>query len=433
MYLRHPLVDRSAWTGLEERARAAGLDRKRGNTTWDYLNYLAGLGWLTPFKDYLASRTIEANPARAWRRLEDVDPRGLPESVNQRRKLVEESVSKGGEARAFSDVGGLQPFTSKDRFRSEVPPAGLFGAMGLDRERQRDPFARVVNSLRGRRAFADIVTWNVEHLHAARNRDKIPAVAELIRSFRCDFWAIQEADEESLGELVEDINSGGRIRYDFLSVPGRGQQNGCLFRTDTTSVRELDADPDRFSGRLRVEKRNGETVSKAVFHRKPLLVEARVSHGSERIYDFRTAVVHLKSTDSSLGDTGSSLRKAAARALAEWIHEDQEETGERDYLILGDMNAETARQGLSPFRDGLSLLSVGMQERYGEETALTRVASRRMLDHIVVTDDAAVLIPDQDENEQIIIRSDRVLQNFTSELSDHVPVAVRMVINVDDD
>jgi len=108
---------------------------------------------------------------------------------------------------------------------------------------------------------------------------------------------------------------------------------------------------------------------------------------------------------------------------------------ERDYLILGDMNAETANQGLGPFTGdaGLSLLSVGMQDKYGKAEALTRVASKRLLDHIVVTSAAFWDMPEVDKEEQIIIRADTKIDDFTTELSDHVPVAVRFVLGEDTD
>ena len=57
----------------------------------------------------------------------------------------------------------------------------------------------------------------------------------------------------------------------------------------------------------------------------------------------------------------------------------------------------------------------------------------RWLDHIVITDDAAEYMPPQDLGEQIIIRSDRNLHNFMEGYSDHVPVAVRLVLGVDRD
>lgn len=129
------------------------------------------------------------------------------------------------------------------------------------------------------------------------------------------------------------------------------------------------------------------------------------------------------------------MRLAAARELARWIEFDSESGAERDYLVLGDMNAETAKQGLESFAAGqnLKLLSVGMQDKYGTAEALTRVASKRMLDHIVITGEAFTSMPPEDKEEQIIVRSDREISDWTKSLSDHVPVAVRFIISDDQD
>lgn len=65
--------------------------------------------------------------------------------------------------------------------------------------------------------------------------------------------------------------------------------------------------------------------------------------------------------------------------------------------------------------------------------SLTRVASGRLLDHIVVTGEAEALMPERDRREMLIIRHDKQVSDFTKSLSDHVPVAVRFVIGEDRD
>jgi endonuclease/exonuclease/phosphatase family metal-dependent hydrolase len=496
LYLGHPLVSRDGWSRLEEEAAGAGL--AQDNTTESFINYVAGHGWLTPFATPGTNREKGANPEKAAERFRRVNPEGLPAGVATRREKVlrtcgggrEDSGSalrenflqrlsarrpaaperrgrdvipaaepgtvqpgeaaaetKGAEERASSVVGnvavtshGTVVTRPEELARGEVPPAGLFGLLGLDRpgeepDRPLDPFARVVPTLRGTSAFADVISWNIEHLHAPKNFHKIPKIANLIRGFRCDFWGLQEVDETSLAKLVEGINSMGNVRYDFVAVEGKGQQSGAIFRTDTTSVRVLKAPKGLFNEELRVKLRSGEEVPRSVFHRQPLLCEVRVRQQGGGTFDFRCAVAHLKSTDSELKDTGNELRARGAAALARWIEMDMEEVGELDYLIMGDMNAETAQQGLGAFAKGndLKLLSVGMRDKFGEVEALTRVASRRLLDHIVVTGSASALMPKEDEDEQIIIRSDQKLGDWTTAFSDHVPVAVRFVIGEDSD
>jgi endonuclease/exonuclease/phosphatase family metal-dependent hydrolase len=492
LFLRHPLAEREAWQTLEELAREHGLDRRADNTTWAYLNYVAALGWLTPFAEYRTRAERQPNMAKAAARMHAVDPRGLPASVARRQEAVlrpgagtsaadrdtsvrakrqaggrsgTTAAGTGGSASAADapmhaaggeDTGGaphdggaraaapewatryaplyLRP---EDRARAGVPPSGLFGYLGIgaptpDDGASADPFARIVPSLRGTTAFADVVSWNIEHLHAQGNWKKIPHIADLIRSFRCDVWGLQEVDGGSLAELVNTINSVGKTRYGFEVVPGSGQQSGLLYRTDTTRVDVLEVPDWMMSATVTVEVKHEGKKKRRVFLRAPLLADVRVSQ-SGGVFDFRCAVVHLKSTDTQLVDTGNAMRAAAARLLARWIEEDRAAAGERDYLIMGDMNAETPEQGLKAFAGaGLSLLSVGMRDRYGQQ-ALTRVASGRFLDHIVITSDSTAYLPEEDEDEQIVIRSDTTLADFTEEYSDHVPVAVRFVLGNDAD
>ena len=454
LYLRHPLVNPEAWSEFEE--KVAQYKLPEDNTTASYLNYVAGLGWMQPF-DTGVGRAYHADKAGAERRFRLVKREGLPRSTGNR---VEESLKNLVPARRTRAVvlhakrgqrspwvaldddrphaestadDNLHLMTPDDRSRSEIPPSGLFGSLGLADAPAAalDPWARVVPSLRGTSTFADVVSWNIEHLHG--KHQKVPRVAELIRDMRCDFWGLQEVDAESLKLLIEAINSTGSIRYGYLAVEGSGQQSGCLYRTDTTRVRRLDVPKKIFGKSLNVTMADGTTARKKVFLRDPLLCEVSVRQASGRSFDFRCAIVHLKTTDTKVKDKGNRWRAASARDLAAWIADDQSTGNERDYLIMGDMNAETANQGLGPLSKDHRLLSVGMREKYGKDQALTRVASKRLLDHIVITSDAVAHTAKQDIKEQLIIRTDAKIADWTTGLSDHVPVAVRFVLGEDQD
>lgn len=459
LYLRHPLVAPDAWSRIAD----GPLPKGNGNTTAAYFDYVAGLGWASTFAPTHKHREYEARPDKAALRFAQVDPDGLPSSVEQRIKAFSSSgnnpVPRPSPRRGGRAHGNRSPLPARlntqsinvartiaarpaERQRVEISPSGLFGAIGLDRSgpsqlETLSPFVRILPQLRGSTRFADIVTWNIEHLHNPQNWQRMPQLAKLIRDFRCDFWGLQEVDEESLKELVTVVNSAGRTRYAYVAEAGRGQQCGAIYRPDTTRVARINPSPKvakAFEAKLKVALANGKTAERAVFYRKPLLLDVRVAQSGLNVFDFRCAVVHLKSTDSELKDTGSSLRSAAATALTQWIADDRDSGIETDYLILGDLNAETAEQGLAAFSDknDLRLLSVGMEDTYGPE-ALTRVASGRLLDHIVITSDSVPYMPVDDLKEQIIIRADTKLADWTTEYSDHVPVAVRFVLGEDQD
>lgn len=230
---------------------------------------------------------------------------------------------------------------------------------------------------------------------------------------------------------------------------GSGQQSACVFRTDTTLVKVLKPDPGMFDGRLEVVKK-GKKVKSPVFAREPLLCSVRVKQSQGKVFDFRCAVVHTKSTDPNLKDKGTSLRQEASRVLGKWVSDGLKTGSERDFLVMGNMNAEQANQGLEAFakRKNMKLLSVGMKEKHGtkgDSGAITRFVSGRFLDHIAITSDSVALMPPSDEKEQIIVRSDISVEGFTTplngsvgafqqfEFSDHLPVAVRFVLGADHD
>jgi len=431
LYLQQPLVAHDEWNALEERLIRTKLSPD--NTTKSYFNYVAARGWMSEFAPP-GEPTKYVDQEKARQRLDNVSADALPASVAARKQAMQQP-------KVEISTGARKTIATRDQeaLRAEVPASGLFGSIGLGEKALKagasiDPFARIVPKLRGLRAFADIVSWNIEHLHQQSNFHKIPNIAELIRSFRCDFWGLQEVDDTSLDMLTDAINGTGGVRYRYIVVPKKGQQSAALYRTDTTTVDPLPVPTGFFNETLSVELRNGSKVKKKVFHREPLLCDVRVRQDAA-VFDFRCAVVHLKSTDNSLKDSGSGLRAAAAKALAKWIRSDKEDGNELDYLILGDMNAETANQGLAPFAKsaGMRLLSVGMQDKYGKAEALTRVASQRLLDHIVVTKDAFEAMPAADIDEQTIVRADKEIGDWTRDMSDHVPVAVRFVLGQDKD
>ena len=438
LYLRHPLAAPDSWGALEEDIGRADLWDKRTNSTSSIFNYVAGLGWLTPFASIEDNVEKPRNFEKAKERLQRVTGRQLPTSIVNRSRIFVDAEDEN--ELPFSQAPfrfGVLPNRSTEAWRSAIPASGFFGSVGLNNEDQverYDPNKRIVNSLRGKRKFADIVTWNIQNLHQRSRREDLPEIAEFIRTMRCDFWALQEISEDALERLVDIINSAGSTKYAFFAVRGRGQQNGCLYRTDTTSVREIPLPHGYFDDRIEVRLSNGRTIEKDVFYRKPFLAKVRVRQSSRKSYDFRCVNVHLKSTDWDIEDEGNSMRVAASGAVARWIRDDKRQTNELDYITLGDMNAETAMQGLNGFLDDddLSLLSVGMQGHYGND-ALTRVASGRLLDHIVVSRESVELMPEEDIEEQIIIRSDLPIANFTRDLSDHVPVAVRFILGEDRD
>jgi endonuclease/exonuclease/phosphatase family metal-dependent hydrolase len=341
----------------------------------------------------------------------------------------------------------------EDMFRESIPPNGLFGEVGLDQPDAAPPAPLspfiVVQTLKGTPSFADVVSWNIQHFHGKAKQGRVEKIAEYMDAFRCDFWALQETDGEAVEELVRALNARGQLQYDSFAVEGAGQQSACIFRTDTTRVSVIKPPKSLFDGKVPVVKK-GKKQTAPVFPRQPLLCDVRVAQGRGKAFDFRCAVVHTKSTDPDLKDKGVGVRQAASKALEKWVADGLAEGAERDFLVMGDMNAEEAAEGLEAFAKSknMKLLSVGMKKKHGtsgDKGAITRFVSGRLLDHVAITSDTLAFMPKSDEKEQIIIRSDVSIEGFTKpvagssgpfqqfQFSDHVPVAVRFIIRKDAD
>jgi endonuclease/exonuclease/phosphatase family metal-dependent hydrolase len=448
IYLRHPLASYDAWQNISEAAAKYGLAKRKDNTTASYLDFVAALGWSTPFQ-YVDRHPAEPNWKKMASHAAKIEDAGLPKSILTRAQTMKEEPTA-------APVGGrVLAGRLEDIFRESVPPSGLFGDIGLDPSHAAaaaiGPLSPliVVPSLTGRPAFADVVSWNIQHLHGAARKGRVQKIAEYMDAFRCDFWGLQETDAEAVEELVAALNVRGNLEYAFFAIEGSGQQSACVFRTDTTRVRVLKKPKDLFDGTVSVIKKGKKTNSR-VFPREPLLCDVRVTQGTGKAFDFRCAVVHTKSTDPDLKDKGDSMRHAASKALEGWVASGLADGGERDFLVIGDMNAEEATQGLEAFAKSkkMKLLSVGMDKKHGktgDNGAITRFKSGRLLDHIAITSDTVAFMPKSDEEEQIIIRSDISIDGFTKPVkgskgpfqqfgfSDHVPVAVRFVIGKDAD
>lgn len=435
LYLRHPLVAQDAWGEMEEELRRADL--RPENTTESYFNYVAGLGWMKPFAPP-DKRGRGENIEKAVKRLSKVEPHGLPPSVANRQKTLLEGygrslASRQGAAASRGRIAVLRP---EEKMRAEVSPSGLFGSIGLSEASAGDapsPFARIPPGSPELHGFADIVFWNLRCPHDPANFERIPKLAELIRNFRCDFWGLQEIDKTSLARLNETLNSSGQTRYDYVSTENSNGQSGAVFRTDTTTVNVLPIPDKFFNEKIQARMKDGSRQPISLFAREPLLCDVSIRQNNGKVFDFRCAVVQLQKTDATFNHTGYSLRMAAATELTRWIQADREDGAERDYLIMGDLNAETAHLGLRNFArsHNLRLISVGMRAGHDHDDALTRLASGRQLRHIVVTGDAYTRMPSVDEPAHNIIRYDAQVADFTSSLSEHVPVAVRFVKGAD--
>ena len=253
LYLRHPLADHDAWQQVMESAARHRMSTKRGNTTDAYLNFVAATGWSRPFQ-YVDRGDAPADWKKMKSHLREIDPAGLPESIQQRLESMDAEARPLAPAQVV--VGRTQ-----DRLRDSVPPGGLFGELGLDRPNASPPGPLspfiVVRTLVDNPAFADVVSWNIQHLHGTKSKGRIEKIAEYMDTFRCDFWGLQETDGRAIGELVEASTRAASCATRSWQSPAAGSRARVSFAptprafASSTRLRGCSTEPSQSSRRAR--------------------------------------------------------------------------------------------------------------------------------------------------------------------------------------
>ncbi|MEM7433194.1 MAG: ExeM/NucH family extracellular endonuclease [Pseudomonadota bacterium] len=231
--------------------------------------------------------------------------------------------------------------------------------------------------------------------NAERDR-QIGKLATAIRQSGADIVGLMEIENDggdSLRVLVAELNSGG-ANYEYVNtgtVGGDVITTGFVFdRTTVLPVGDaavLDADVDhRFN-----DRRNRPALAQSFEQR---------SNGAR----INIVVNHFKSKGSSCDADGdpnrndgqancNSVRTLAAEALADWVATDPTESGDNDYLIIGDLNAYLLEDPLAALKDG-GLTSL-LESRLGTDAwSFVFDGQSGALDHALSTTSLTLQIAD---------------------------------------
>jgi endonuclease/exonuclease/phosphatase (EEP) superfamily protein YafD len=249
-----------------------------------------------------------------------------------------------------------------------------------------------------------IATWNLREFPYTTTTTA--AVAGLVPQLGVDLVALQElTDLDAFDDLVAALPGwAGTVAED----PGAFLRVGLLHRTDRVVLRDVDT--------LFREDGYG-------FPRPPLKAHVTVSSTSgPGQFDFVVVVLHLKAQ----GDEQSrQRRRAAAGTLSRWVEARRAEGPEQDFVLLGDFN-----DGLTGSRDRNPFLAfLDHLDRFEPVTLplerggwASYVPFERMIDHVVISDDARVELGDGGAE---VIELDRRVPGYLETISDHRPVRVR--------
>ena len=313
---------------------------------------------------------------------------------------------RGEVSRELSEIVG--------RVADSSPHRGFFDLDGIvDPEATREV---EVPEFRGHADFADVMFWNIEHFNEEVGRDRVERVACVLNRFSMDVMGLMEVQRGALERLVETLRGRG-CEMDFRVLDVRGRQDlAVLFDTETTKVTLRTDLNERHRDALAVRTRSGQTA----FPREPLFAECTVDDNDLSIR-FIMIVLHLK----AFGDAESRARRRLAATSLREIVEDIRSNLKLPIVMGGDFNETLNTDVLSALQDAPDLFALTADDARSGAVSYVGDSHRSLIDHIVTSRDVRVAPISGDD--AAIVRLDRTLSDFTETISDHVPLAIRLV------
>ena len=294
------------------------------------------------------------------------------------------------------------------------PYLGFFDVVGVGRY---DKYEVEVPDFTGNPDFADIGFWNIEHFNDTVTNTRVQDVADVFSRLSMDVMGLVEVQQGALDRLVTEMQSrGDAVDYQYLNVSGR-QDLAVLYDVDTSTVELVEDIPNRHAELLNARSPSGKTV----FPRHPLFAKCSVTEGNSTPVEFIMIVVHLK----AFGDAQSrARRRLAAQALATII-QDIHETEQIPVVLGGDFNERLDTDVLSALTGSPDLFSMTADDASNNAISYVGQRHRSLIDHIIVSRD--VQAGDIAGDDAAIVRLDRSVSDFASDVSDHVPIVFRMI------
>lgn len=293
------------------------------------------------------------------------------------------------------------------------PLLGFFGSEGLglsDYEVQ-------VNGFTGTPDFADVGCWNIEHFNNNVSNQRVSDVADVVYKLSLDALGLSEVQEGAMKKLVESLNTRGS-RYDFVFRDTNGSQDlAVLYDTDTTNVIRRKDIADRNLSALRVRTKDNKTA----FPRFPLFAECDVHYQGSSV-KFIMIVVHLK----AFGDAQSRARRRLAAEKLSEIIDDIRSVDKLPVVLCGDFNEKLDNNVLSAIKDTPDLFPLTADDATDGAISYVGQRHRSLIDHIIVSRD--INLGKIAGDDAAYVRLDKSVSDFSSRISDHIPLVLRMII-----
>lgn len=248
----------------------------------------------------------------------------------------------------------------------------------------------------------DIATWNIENFPKQASTPE--RVADIIRSLDIDMVALQEVENiAAFDEVVERLRGYEGVLSGHTYGDGSFQKVGYIFRSSLISMSGtfLLFDQDWYE-----------------FPRPGLKVDVHVENGADS-FDFTAIALHLKAGG---GVENRSRREAAIAILEDHLRASVDGSSNSSIVVLGDYNDTLDQSNVwSPLSDN-SRYTIRTQGN-DNSNQFSYVPFESLIDHQVTTSAFDQAHPGGDT---IIPRLDTQLSGYESQVSDHIPVIMRI-------
>lgn len=270
---------------------------------------------------------------------------------------------------------------------------------------------------------ARIGTYNIEWLERPgmrgdyeRTEEDFYELGRIIASdYGFDLVGIVEVvDQESIDRLLSYLPGYEAV---FFGSGSESQHLALIYRTGRVEI-------------LNAYEEDSVRIGNP-FLRPGLVVEARIGN-----FDFKLMLVHLKAFFDS---SSKAKRLQQAQEINSWLDQQfADPSGERDFIVLGDMNDFLGSPPLEEIRleGGVERMHFLTEELETGDYSTPEFEST--VDHIAVSTDYTYSPPGGPEREYIsgsvdILPLTEMYSNYILRLSDHQPVVAAFRVTVDDD
>ncbi|WP_050527828.1 trypsin-like peptidase domain-containing protein [Pseudorhodobacter aquimaris] len=296
------------------------------------------------------------------------------------------------------------------------PHLGFFDIAGITGARTQEV---EVPEYKGSLEFADIGFWNIEHFNDAISDMRVDKVASVLGHLSLDAVGLVEVQRDAMDRLIAGLQAlGHSYDYKYLDVKGR-QDLAVLYDSKTTEVNISAKILNRHKSAWAATTATGRTA----FPRRPLIAHVKVAPNTKDgiPVEFIMVLLHLK----AFGDPESKARRRLAAEILTEVIADIRETEKLPVVLGGDLNETLNTDVLRPLTDAPDLFTLTTDDAANNALSYVGARYRSLIDHIVVSND--VVMSPISGDDAAIVRLDKSVTDFTQDVSDHVPLVIRMV------